>query len=126
MFVASLIGALFAGCGGRGSDVTIHVRPAQSLIDQPVRVGLAGLPSDRDVTLQASWRSFGGLMWRSSQRLHGGADGTATVQGMRFLWNMRPQARGLRAFKRRVRRPRDGRHAGAACRGRPRAGPRAV
>jgi dienelactone hydrolase len=85
-----------AGCGETRNEVTIRVTPPRSLIDQPVRIYLTGLPKNRAATLRATWRSYGGLTWQSSQPVSARSDGSATVDNMRFLWNMRPQAQGMR------------------------------
>jgi dienelactone hydrolase len=87
-----------AGCGGTTHKVTIRVTPPRSLIDQPVRVAFTGLPNRHTVNVRATWRSYGGLTWTSTQPVRASKDGSATLHDMRFLWNMRPAGSAFRAF----------------------------
>ena len=93
-------GAIVAGtgCGAKTHDVAIRAAPAESLIDQPVRVEVSGLPKGHTATVEATWTSYGRLQWRSTQTVRAKSDGSATLHDMRFLWAMRPNAKGLRAF----------------------------
>ncbi|MBV9417836.1 MAG: dienelactone hydrolase family protein, partial [Solirubrobacterales bacterium] len=52
-----------------------------------------GLPPRSTATLHASWSAFGGHVWSSSVQLRAAPSGVVTlrgVDGMRFLWGMRP------------------------------------
>src|SRR4051794_11426183 len=95
---AFLAGLALAGCGGaRGptGHERLTVGPSPSLIDQPVRVTISGLPPHGTATLRTSWRSYLGTVWRSAQRVRAGGDGRATVSGTRALTTMTARGSGL-------------------------------
>jgi dienelactone hydrolase len=84
-----------AGCAGSHGTgrVRIAVHADSPLADSPVRVEVRGLRAGEEARLDASWLSLGGVVWASSTPLHADAHGTATLRGldgMRFLWAMRP------------------------------------
>lgn len=91
---------LIAGCGGHAhgpesraaGSARITVTPARALVDVPTRVVISGLPANAAAELDASWKAFGGVVWRSKSPIHAGAGGRvvlAGLDGMRFIWNMR-------------------------------------
>lgn len=65
----------------------------RSALEGPLQVQVRGLSAGQRATLDASWPAFGGHEWRSRTELRASASGAATlrgVDGMRFLWGMRP------------------------------------
>ena len=85
--VALLLAAAIAGCGG-SQPVTLRVTAPSGLADAPVEVTVHGL--DDRATLHASWRAFGGHVWSASVPLRSGTATLRGVDGMKFLWGMRP------------------------------------
>src|SRR5205085_1429804 len=70
----------------------ITATPAHGLIDEPVRVTIAGLRAGQTATLTARWPDVAGVPWVSRQTIHGrgGPVVLSGVDGMRFIWAMRP------------------------------------
>jgi dienelactone hydrolase len=98
---ATLLGvaglALFiVSCGGADNSrerVSITVKSPSALIDSPVRVAVRGLGAHQTAQLRAKWKAFGGAIWSSRVRLRADANGRVDlhgIDGMRFLWAMRP------------------------------------
>ena len=85
--VALLLAVAIAGCGG-SQPVTLRVTAPSGLADAPVEVTVHGL--DDRATLHASWRAFGGHEWSASVPLRSGTATLRGVDGMKFLWGMRP------------------------------------
>jgi dienelactone hydrolase len=93
--MAVLVAAI-AGCGGhsgapRHASLTVHA--GSGLADAPVVLDVRGLPAHGHAALHARWTALGGHVWTSSVPLRATAAGTVTlrgVDGMRFLWSMRP------------------------------------
>jgi dienelactone hydrolase len=99
-----LVAALVvAACGGRseggGGPVTLRVHAASRLADAPVAIDIRGLGAHGRATLHARWISVSGHPWTSSVPLR--ADGSGAValrgiDGMRFLWGMKPTGAAFR------------------------------
>jgi dienelactone hydrolase len=73
--------------------VTITTHASSGLADAPVSLAVHGLRAHGRATLRARWTAFGGHVWTSSVPLHANASGAVTLRGldgMRFLWGMRP------------------------------------
>jgi dienelactone hydrolase len=98
---ATLLGlaglALFVvACGGDDNSrerVSITVKSPSRLIDSPVRVAVRGLGAHQTAQLRAKWKAFGGTSWASRVQLRPDANGRIDlhgIDGMRFLWAMRP------------------------------------
>jgi dienelactone hydrolase len=83
-----------AGCGGESvGPVTMTASPPRALVDRPVRVTIAGLGAGRTATLTARWRSVDGTLWGSRVAVRGDRHGRVVLRGldgMRFIWAMRP------------------------------------
>ena len=76
--------ALVAGVTGCTSDdrmdaPSIAVAPAVALMDQPVRVSMAGLGADRPATVTATAKDAVGVTWSSSADFRTGGDGTLSL-----------------------------------------------
>ena len=84
--IALLLALAITGCGS-SRPVTLKVTAPSALADAPAEVTVHGL--DGRATLHASWRAFGGHEWTSSIPLHGAAT-LRGIDGMKFLWAMRP------------------------------------
>src|SRR4051794_10434750 len=100
-----------AGCGAadRPAKVALRVTPSAAPMDRAVRVEIAGLGAHGTATLDARWRSADGTWWASSLPVRAGAGGEVVLRGldgMRFLWSMRPQAGRPDFFATDVARPR--------------------
>jgi dienelactone hydrolase len=93
--VVAALGTL-AGCGGGGAPdrpVRLTASPSRALVDRPVRVTIAGLGAGQTATLSARWRSFDGTLWGSRVAVRADRRGRVVlrgVDGMRFIWSMRP------------------------------------
>ena len=95
------------GCGGGAHGdgrVTLSAHAASALADAPVRIDVHGLRAHERATLRATWTAFGGAVWSSSVPERADAGGAITlrgIDGMRFLWSMRPshpRGRNVSAF----------------------------
>jgi dienelactone hydrolase len=85
--IALLLALAIAGCGS-SQPVTLRVTAPSGLADAPAEVTVRGL--DHRATLHASWRAYGGHEWSSSVPLRPGTTTLRGVDGMKFLWSMRP------------------------------------
>jgi dienelactone hydrolase len=79
---------LLAGCGGEKASLEVH--PGSGLADSPAAIRAT---TGGDATLKASWRAFGGTVWRSSTKLRGGSE---TVPAARVITPMRPDGPAFR------------------------------
>ncbi len=84
--IVLLLTLAIAGCGS-SQPVTLKVTAPSALADAPAEVTVRGL--DGRATLHANWRAFGGHEWSSSIPLDG-ATTLRGIDGMKFLWAMRP------------------------------------
>ena len=93
----ALVAPAVAGCGGGAhapGHVTMTVHAASGLADAPVRIDVRGLRGGERATLDAAWADAGGAVWASRTPVRADGDGAvrlAGVDGMRFLWGMRPR-----------------------------------
>jgi dienelactone hydrolase len=85
--ILTVLAALAAGCGG-AAHASLAVRASSDLADAPVTVTVTGVPGH--AALHATWRDFFGHAWRSTVSLHAGTVALSGIDGMRFLWGMRP------------------------------------
>jgi dienelactone hydrolase len=81
MLVSVALAAGVTGCtsGDRVDDASIAVSPAIALMDQPVRVSLAGLGADRLATVTATGKDVVGVTWSSSAEFRTRGDGTLSL-----------------------------------------------
>src|SRR5689334_23277300 len=86
-----------AGCGGSGGapsgPVTVTAKATSELVDAPVAVVIAGLRARERALLRAAWTASDGGVWVSRTPVRADARGRVDLrglQGMRFLWAMRP------------------------------------
>ncbi|MFL5913630.1 MAG: acyl-CoA thioesterase/BAAT N-terminal domain-containing protein [Gaiellaceae bacterium] len=81
MVVGVVLAAGVTGCtsGDRVDDASIAVSPAIALMDQPVRVSLAGLGADRLATVTATAKDVVGVTWSSSAEFRASGDGTLSL-----------------------------------------------
>lgn len=84
--LALLLALAIAGCGS-SRPVTLKVAAPSPLADAPATVTVRGL-SGR-ATLHTTWHAFGGHEWSSSLPLRGSTT-LRGIDGMKFLWGMRP------------------------------------
>jgi dienelactone hydrolase len=77
--------AFFTGCGG-APRATLHVRSSSGLADAPATIRIGGLGEDGRATLNASWTSFDGAVWRASLPVRG----DQAVPALRMTDRMRP------------------------------------
>jgi dienelactone hydrolase len=93
----AVLGAILvlAACGGEhkaSGPVTLGATAATPLVDAIPEVRAGGLTPGSEVTLNATWRGFGGVRATSSERLRADAHGRLDLRGfddLRFLWDMR-------------------------------------
>ncbi len=81
MLVSVALAAGVTGCtsGDRMDDASIAVSPAIALMDQPVRVSMAGLGTDRPATVTATAKDVVGVTWSSSAEFQASGDGTLSL-----------------------------------------------
>jgi dienelactone hydrolase len=81
MLVSVALAAGVTGCtsGDRMDAPSIAVAPAGGLMDQPVRVSMAGLGADRPATVTATAKDAVGVTWSSSADFRTGGDGTLSL-----------------------------------------------
>lgn len=79
--VSVVVAAGIAGCTNvdRSDGVSITVSPATALLDQPVTVSIAGLETDRAVTVAATATDAVGVTWSSSADFRAGRDGRLSL-----------------------------------------------
>ena len=81
MLVSVVLAAGVAGCtsGHRVDDASITVSPAIALMDQPVRVSVAGLRAGHPATVTATAKDVVGVTWSSSAEFRPSGDGTLSL-----------------------------------------------
>jgi dienelactone hydrolase len=81
MLMSVVLAAGMTGCtsGDRVDDASISVSPAIALMDQPVRVSVAGLRADHPATVTATAKDVVGVTWSSSAEFRAGRDGTLSL-----------------------------------------------
>jgi dienelactone hydrolase len=81
MLVSIVLAAGVTGCtsADRVDDASITVSPAVALMDQPVRVTMAGLGADRPMTVTATAKDVVGVTWSSSAEFRASGDGTLSL-----------------------------------------------
>ena len=82
MLVGVVLAAGVTGCtsGDRGvDDASISVSPAIALMDQPVRVSVAGLGAGRTATVTATAKDVVGVTWSSSAEFRASGNGTLSL-----------------------------------------------
>lgn len=81
MLTSVVLAAGVTGCtsGDRVDDASISVSPAIALMDQPVRVSMAGLRADHPATVTATAKDVVGVTWSSSAEFRAGRDGTLSL-----------------------------------------------
>jgi len=81
MLVSVVLAVGVAGCtsGGQVDDASITVSPAIALMDQPVRVSVAGLRADQPATVTATATDVVGVTWSSSAEFRASGDGTLSL-----------------------------------------------
>jgi hypothetical protein len=81
MLVSVVLAAGVTGCtsGDRVKDASITVSPAIGLMDQPVRVSMAGLRADHAATVTATAKDVIGVTWSSAADFRTSADGTLSL-----------------------------------------------
>ena len=115
-FAPSLLAALavagaagLAACTGgpAGGDVTLHVTPAASVADQPVRITVSGLTPGTAVSLQLRSTDATHTAWSSSATFRASAAGSVSParmaarsgsytgrSAMGLFWSMKPPVPG--------------------------------
>lgn len=90
MLVSVVLAAGVTGCtsGDRVDDASITVSPAIALMDQPVRVSMAGLRADHPATVTATAKDVVGVTWSSSAEFRASADGTLSFTRKRSSWTL--------------------------------------
>lgn len=77
--VALAVGVTGCTSGDRVNEPSLVVSPAIALMDQPVRVSMAGLGANRVATVAASAKDSVGVTWSSSADFRAGGDGTLSL-----------------------------------------------
>jgi dienelactone hydrolase len=102
MAVALAAALAVAACGGHAGGarpVSLRVQPASGLADAPVAIDIRGLGAHAHATLHARWTSVSGHPWTSSVPVRANGSGAVALRGldgMRFLWGMRPTGAAFR------------------------------